>query len=191
MSREADRDPDLEIIGEVLSGRRESFAVLVRKYQNRIFSLGLRFFRNQDDARDFAQEVFFKAFQRLGTFRGEALFATWLMKVAYYYGISLRRSRKEAATLPEDIDIPDVRETPEQLHARRAAGEALREALKLLPERYRVCIDLYFSFGMRYDDIAAVTDIPVGTIKSHVFRAKQALRVALKNSSAEDYDYGM
>jgi RNA polymerase sigma-70 factor (ECF subfamily) len=111
------------------------------------------------------------------------------MKVAYYHGISVRRSHKEAGSLPEDFDIPDAGENPERLHAHKAASEALKEALRLLPERYRICIDMYFSFGMSYDDIALMADIPVGTVKSHVFRAKQALRKALKNSSAEDYNY--
>jgi RNA polymerase sigma-70 factor (ECF subfamily) len=189
--RESGKDPDLPAVGRVLSGDREGFAGLVRKYENRIFSLGLRFFRNRDDACDFAQEVFVKVFERLGSFRGESLFSTWLMKVAYYHGISLCRSRREAASLPEGIEIPDTREGPQRLYARKAAGEALKGALGLLPERYRICIDLYFSFGMRYDDIAQATDIPVGTVKSHVFRAKQALREALKNSAAEDCGYGM
>jgi RNA polymerase sigma-70 factor (ECF subfamily) len=188
--RESEKDPDLRTIGEVLSGNREHFAGLVRKYQNRVFSLGLRFLRNRDDACDFAQEVFVKAFERLCSFRGESLFSTWLMKVAYYHGISVQRSRKQAASLP-DAEIPDTRDAPQELYARKAAGEALRAALKLLPERYRVCIDLYFSFGMRYDDIALATGIPVGTVKSHVFRAKQVLRGTLKNSNAEDYGYGM
>ena len=182
---------DLAIIGEVLAGKTESFAVLVRRHQNRVYSLGLRFFRNAEDARDFAQEVFIKAFERLGGFRGEAKFSTWLMKVAYYHGISIQRSRKEAESLAEDYEIPGREEGPEELHARKAATAALTEALRLLPERYRICIDLYFSFGMTYEDVSRVTDIPVGTVKSHVFRAKQALRRTLKNSCAEDYDYGL
>jgi RNA polymerase sigma-70 factor (ECF subfamily) len=187
----AGKDPDRDIIGEVLSGKKESFAALVRKYQTRVYSLGLRFFRNRDDASDFAQEVFVKVFARLSTFRGAALFSTWLMKVAYYHGISVQRAKRDSASLPEDFDIPDAGETPEQLHIRKAAAEALGKALRLLPERYRICIDLYFSFGMTYEEAALATDIPVGTVKSHVFRAKQALREALKNSTAEDYDYGM
>jgi RNA polymerase sigma-70 factor (ECF subfamily) len=187
----SEQDPDLEIVGEILSGKKETFNALVRKYQTRIFSLGLKFFRNRDDAFDFAQEVFVKVFQRIHTFRGRARFSTWLMKVAYHHGISVHRSHKEAGSLPEDFDIPDTGENPERLHARKAASEALKEALGLLPERYRMCIDMYFSFGMSYDDIALVTDTPVGTVKSHVFRAKQALRKTLRNSGAEDYDYGM
>jgi RNA polymerase sigma-70 factor (ECF subfamily) len=113
------------------------------------------------------------------------------MKVAYYHGISVQRSKRDSDSLPEDFDIPCAGETPEQAHIRKAAAGALKQAVKLLPERYRICIDLFFSFGMTYEDVALSTDIPVGTVKSHVFRAKQALRAALKNSSAEDYDYGM
>jgi RNA polymerase sigma-70 factor (ECF subfamily) len=184
---EPENDRDCRLIGEVLSGNKESFAGLVRRYQNRVYSLGLRFFRNAEDARDFAQEVFVKAFERLATFRGEARFSTWLMKVAYYHGISVQRSKKEPDSLPEDFDIPDRGETPEQLHARGVAARALKDAVRLLPDRYRICIDLYFSFGMTYEEVALTTDIPVGTVKSHVFRAKQALRAALKNSCAEDY----
>ena len=182
---------DLAIIGEVLAGKTGSFAALVRRYQNRVYSLGLRFFRNAEDARDFAQDVFIKVFERLCSFRGEAKFSTWLMKVAYYHGISANRSRKEADSLALEYELPGREEGPEKLHARKAASAALREALRRLPERYRLCIDLYFSFGMTYEDVSRVTDIPVGTVKSHVFRAKQALRLALKNSCAEDYDYGL
>jgi RNA polymerase sigma-70 factor (ECF subfamily) len=184
---ESENAYDCRLIGEVLSGNKESFAVLVRRYQNKVYSLGLRFFRNTDDARDFAQEVFVKAFERLASFRGEARFSTWLMKVAYYHGISVQRSKKESRSLPDDFDIPDRGETPEELHARGVAARALKDALKLLPDRYRICIDLYFSFGMTYEEVSLATVIPVGTVKSHVFRAKQALRAALKGSGAEDY----
>jgi RNA polymerase sigma-70 factor (ECF subfamily) len=184
-------DPDLTAIQEVLAGKTENFAGLVRKYQNRIYSLGLRFFRNREDACDFAQDVFIRTFERLAGFRGESRFSTWLMRVAYHHGISVYRSRKDSGSLPDDFDIPDAGENPELLHARNAAREALAKAIKLLPERYRLCIDLYFSFGMTYEEVSLVTDIPVGTVKSHVFRAKQALREALKNSDAEDYSHGM
>ena len=182
---------DSAIIDEVLAGKTESFATLVKRYQNRVYSLGLRFLRNAEDARDFAQEVFVKVFEKLFSFRGEAKFSTWLMKVAYYHGISVQRSRREAQSLAEDYELPGRERGPEELHARKAASAALKEALRLLPERYRLCIDLFFSFGMTYEEVSRVTDIPVGTVKSHVFRAKQALRQALKNSCAEDYDYGM
>ena len=188
MTEYPDYESESSLIRDILSGNREVFAVFVRRYQNRVYSLGLRFFRNADDASDFAQEVFVKAFERLHTFRGEARFSTWLMKIAYYHGITIQRSKKDWESLPEDFEIPDTGETPEQLHARAAAAQAIKDAVKLLPERFRICVDLYFSFGMTYEDVALATDIPVGTVKSHVFRAKQALRAALKNSPAEDHN---
>ncbi|MDR2588328.1 MAG: sigma-70 family RNA polymerase sigma factor [Spirochaetales bacterium] len=190
-SREISRDEERKIIEEVLAGKTDSYAALVRAYENRIFSLGLRFFRNREDARDFAQEVFVKAFERLSAFRGESRFSTWLMKVAYHHGISAYRLRKDTESLAGDFALPAGEDGPEKLHARGAAREALVKAVGRLPERYRLCVDLYFSFGMTYEDAAAVTNIPVGTVKSHVFRAKQALRAALKDSDAEDFKSGM
>ncbi len=179
---------DEAVVSAVLGGEREAFAGIVRKYQNRVFSLGLRFFRNRNDAEDYAQEVFVRVFERLGTFRGESRFGTWLMKVAYYHGISSFRARRVFDSLPEEAEIPAVGDGPEKLHARRAAREALAAALRELPDRYRVCLDLYFSFGMTYQDVAAVTDVPVNTVKSHVFRAKNILRSSLRNTAAEAYD---
>lgn len=181
-------DSDGGILASVLGGRKEDFTLLVRKYQNRVFSLGLRFFRNREDAYDFTQEVFVRVFERLATFRGESRFSTWLMKVAYYHGISAHRSRRIPDSLPDELVIPDGGDAPEKLHAVNAAREALVKAMKELPDRYRICLDLYFSFDMTYDDVSAVTDIPVGTVKSHVFRAKKVLRSSLRNTAAEDYN---
>ncbi len=181
-------ESDEAVVSAVLGGERQAFARLVRKYQNRVFSLGLRFFRNRDDAGDYTQEVFVRVYERLTTFRGEARFATWLMKVAYYHGISSFRSRKAFDSLPEETEIPSGGADPEKIHALQAAKEAVSAALRELPDRYRVCVDLYFSFGMTYQDVAAVTDIPVNTVKSHVFRAKHILRRSLRDTAAEGYD---
>ena len=183
-----EEESDEEILSAVLGGAREEFARLVRKYQNRVFSLGLRFFRNREDAGDYTQEVFVRVYERLATYRGEARFATWLMKVAYYHGISAYRSRKVFDSLPEEPEIPDAGADPERLGMKNAAREALGKALAELPERYRICLELYFSFGMTYEDAAAVTDIPVNTVKSHVFRAKTALRRSLRDTAAEGYN---
>lgn len=185
------KDPkgsDETLVTAVLEGKEEAFAEIVRRYQNRVFSLGLRFFRNPEDAEDYAQEVFVRVYERLGTFRGEARFSTWLMKVAYYYGISSFRARRVFDSLPEEMDLPAEEAGPEIIHARRAAQEALRAAVEELPDRYRICLDLYFSFGMTYKDVAAVIDMPVNTVKSHVFRAKKILRSSLRNTAAEAYN---
>ena len=135
---------DEEIVIEVLGGKREAFAVLVRRNQDRVFSLGLRFFHNRDDAGDFTQEVFVRAFERLAGFRAEAKFATWLLKVAYYHGISSTRRKKAPESLPADFEPPDPGRSPEEIELARAAKIAVTKAVGELPERYRICVDLYF-----------------------------------------------
>jgi RNA polymerase sigma-70 factor (ECF subfamily) len=186
MKDASEEKDDDEVLKEVLGGNKESFGSLVRKYQNRVFALGLRFFRNREDAYDFAQDVFVRAYERLATFRGESRFVTWLMKVAYYHGISAGRSRRGADSFPKDYEPESVGRGPEEDTMVLSAREALTGAVRDLPDRYRLCIDLYFYFGMTYEDTARITDIPLGTVKSHVFRAKKALRKALRGTAAEE-----
>ncbi len=178
---------DEEIVAHVLEGKREAFAELVRRNQDRVFSLGLKFFHNRDDACDFVQEVFVRAYERLAGYRGEAKFSTWLLKVAYYHGISSTRKRQPPESLPEDYEPRDPGKSPEDLELARAAKAAVAAAVMELPERYRICLDLYFSMGMTYEEITGVTGIPEGTVKSHVFRAKKILREALSGTAAEGY----
>ena len=178
---------DEEIVSEVLGGKREAFAVLVRRNQDRVFSLGIRFFHNREDARDFTQEVFVRTFERLAGFRGEAKFSTWLLKVAYYLGISSTRRRRPPSSLPEDFEPLDPGLNPEEQELARAARTAVAKAVEELPERYRICVDLYFSMEMTYEDISVVTGTPEGTIKSNVFRAKKILRETLAGTAAEGY----
>ncbi len=176
---------DWEIIQEVRLGKHSLYGELVRRYQKRVYALGIKFFRNGEDARDFTQEVFLKAYERLSTFKGESGFYTWLFRVAYYLGVSWNRKRKPSVSLPEDFDIHSMEPGPEALHLQKKAVAALERALEELPERYRICLELYFSFGMTYQDISGITDIPLGTVKSHVFRAKNKLREMLSGTEAE------
>lgn len=176
---------DFEIIQEVLRGTRCLYGELVNKYQQQIYSLGFKFFRNQEDAEDFTQEVFLKAYQQLHTFRGESGFYTWLFRIGYFLGLSWNRRKRPTLPIPEDFDIPEPSGGPEKLHLRKDAVKVLQQALEELPERYRICLELYFTFGMTYQDISNVTDIPVGTVKSHVFRAKSRLKDLLTGTAAE------
>ncbi len=177
---------DFEIIQEVLQGRRCLYGELVKKYQHQIYALGIKFFHNQEDAEDFTQEVFLKAFQQLHTFRGESGFYTWLFRIGYFLGISWCRRKRPTESIPEDFDIPQESKGPESLHLRQDALKVLRQALEELPERYRICLELYFTFGMTYQDISNITDIPIGTVKSHVFRAKSRLKDLLAGTVAEE-----
>lgn len=170
---------------EVLAGNAGAFATLAEKYRKRIFSLGLSFFRNPDDAEDFVQDVLVKVYVSLATFRGESRFSTWLMRIAYNTAINSVKRRREYTSLAEDFEIVDTSENPEDVHLRDCSREAIRKAVETLPERYRVCVDMFFFYDMPYADISEVTGQPVNTIKSHVFRAKKMLREHLGEGAEE------
>ena len=169
---------DEDIIAKVLDGDTDAFSALVRRYQKRILRLGYGFFKDSDEAEDFAQDVFIKAFVALAGFKGRSSFSTWLTRIAYNAGINAKR--KAGRYEPMDSDPVDVKSlSPEDAHIRAETAIALRTAMASLPEKYAVCLELYFKEGLKYEDIGEVTGFPVNTIKSHVFRAKRDLRKAL------------
>jgi RNA polymerase sigma-70 factor, ECF subfamily len=187
MTPESERQvSEQEIISRVLHGESDQFRVLVERYQRLVFALGMRFFRNRDDAYDFAQEAFIRAYQRLYTFRGEARFSSWLTRLAYNHGVSMLKSRAQPGSLLDDT-AADPGEDHVEREIRREARVALREAMEQLPQRYVVCIELYFFFGLKYSEISDMTGFPINTIKSHVRRAKVHLRRRLRGTAAEAY----
>ena len=181
MSHEEDYSDKL-IVDQILSGQKDLFRLLVRRYERPIYGMGMGFFRNAEDTRDFVQEVFLKVYRSLSGFEGRARFSTWLYKIAYNTALNGVNRRKEYYSLAEGKDEIEASgdNTPEQLLLRSAAKEAVLASLKELPERYRVCIDLFFFYERSYQEIEAITGFPVNTIKSHVFRAKKLLRDKLE-----------
>lgn len=178
----ASADPqqeDLDLCADILAGNTRAFSLLAEKYRKRIFGLGYGFFKNPDDAEDFLQDVLVKVYVSLGSFRRESRFSTWLMRVAYNTAINSKKRKREYTSLAEDFEIVDSSNTPEQECLMRSSKKAIREAVDELPEKYRLCVDLFFFYDMPYADISEVTGLPVNTIKSHVFRAKKMLRERL------------
>jgi len=174
---------DQLIVDQIVSGQKNLFRLLVRQYEKAVHGMGLSFFRNPDDASDFTQEVFLKAFRSLSRFEGRSRFSTWLYKIAYNTAINEVNRRKEYHSLAEeDIDkLVNSGETPERAALRNAAREAVQAAIKELPERFRICVDLFFFYDRSYQEIEVITGIPVNTVKSHVFRAKIILREKLED----------
>jgi RNA polymerase sigma-70 factor, ECF subfamily len=175
---------DEEDLDEAIGGDRQAFGRLVRRYQSRIFALGLRMLRNQEEALDFAQEVFVKAYGKLHTFRGEGRFYSWLFGLAWRQGLDMLRARRGTPSLAE-LEPASTEPGPEAAGLAGLARAALARAIAGLPERYRQCVVLFFFFGLTYDEIHRITGAPVNTLKSHVLRAKQLLRQALKHTDAE------
>ena len=203
--RQEDDSDDHLIISQVNSGQKDLFRLLVRRHERAVFGMGLSFFRNREDASDFTQEVFLKVYRSLPRFEGKARFSTWLYKIAYNTAINRVNRNKEYLSLATESGGSTVytangaeiitggtdfllydNETPERNVIRQAAKQALLNAMEELPERYRVCVDLFFFYDRSYQEIEAITGFPVNTIKSHVFRAKKILRKKLEGIAAAE-----
>ena len=174
---------DQLIVSQVVSGQKDLFRLLVRQHEKAVHGMGLSFFRNGEDASDFTQEVFIKAFRSLSRFEGRSRFSTWLYKIAYNTALNEVNRRKEYQSLAEEDEnkLVNSNDTPERITLRNAAKKAVRDAIAELPERFRVCVDLFYFYDRSYQEIEAITGIPVNTIKSHVFRSKILLREKLEN----------
>jgi len=182
MSHDEGERGDEMIVRQIVSGQKDLFRLLVRRYERPVYGMGMGFFRNAEDAGDFAQEVFLKVFRNLSGFEGRSRFSTWLYRIAYNTALNGVNRRKEYRSLAEGADEIEASgsDSPEQAMLRKAAKEAVLASLRELPERYRICIDMFFFYGRSYQEIEAITGFPVNTIKSHVFRAKKLLRGKLE-----------
>ncbi|MCL2271663.1 MAG: sigma-70 family RNA polymerase sigma factor [Treponema sp.] len=175
------------IVGQIITGQKDLFRLLVRRHEKAVYAMGLSFFSNSEDASDFTQDVFLKTYRNLGGFEGRSRFSTWLYRIAYNTAINEVNRRKEYHSLAEE-DMNKLicnGETPERLMLRKTARDAVNAAVKELPQRYGICVDLFFFFDRSYQEIETITGIPVNTVKSHVFRAKTLLRDKLKILSDE------
>jgi RNA polymerase sigma-70 factor (ECF subfamily) len=170
---------DRFIAGRVAAGERELFRYLVTRHQKAVYSMGRSFFRNHEDISDFVQEVFLKVYRSLSRFEGRSRFSTWLYSIAYNTAVNEAARRKEYRSLAEEDLVADW-DTPERKLIRDTARDAVLTALEELPDRYRICVDMYFFYDRSYQEIGTITGFPVNTIKSHVFRAKKLLREKLK-----------
>lgn len=169
---------DNELVLRVSAGDRTAYRTIVERHQERIFYLGLQFLRSMEDAQDYAQEVFLRAYRRIDSFRGQVPFAAWLYRLAFNLAVNRyhvsRRTLAEASC--DGLAIPTREPTPEaQLLEAETAAE-VRRVLERLPAAYNVVIRMHFFDGMSYPEISRATGLPVNTIKSHVFRAKRILR---------------
>ncbi len=176
---------DENIIKSVINGDVDSFEYIVKRYQGLVYSIGMRFFRNEDDSNDFTQEVFIKVYHELNSYKGRAPFRYWLGRVAYNYAVNSIKVQKSDVNYIEEMHSSEA--TPEKSHITHEIKQTLLDAINQLPEKYRLCLDFYFFHGISYNKIKEITGYPVNTIKSYVFRAKQTLRDALRGSIAEDY----
>jgi RNA polymerase sigma-70 factor, ECF subfamily len=166
-------------------GDNAAFAELVRRHQGKVRGLLLRLTGNASLADDLAQEVFLRAFRGLVGFEGRSRFSTWIYRIAYNVFLNHRTRSKELAALPQGFEsnaaAPDGELSPGRFDLRSDLAAAIVE----LPERYRVVVTLYYLEDVSYPEIAEILDLPLGTVKTHLHRAKKLLRDHLNGVSEE------
>lgn len=179
------RDPsdDRELVRRYLAGDAGAFATLVERHQARVYGLCLRVTGDPEDAADATQEAFVSALRKLGQFRGDAAFTTWMHRVAVNacYDLLRKRSRQPMLHLATDEDLPTPEAGPPAPdHADEVAGtHDAAAALARIPEEFRVALVLADVQDLPYEQIAKILDVPVGTVKSRVFRGRIALARAI------------
>jgi RNA polymerase sigma-70 factor, ECF subfamily len=166
---------DGELVAMTLRGNSEAFATLVERYDRAVYHLAYRTLHDVEEARDATQEAFFKAFRSLRTFKTGAKFSTWIFAIAYHACCD-RLNRRKHYVSDEMPDRADSGPGPEQQAIALDEASRLRTAIDALPEKYRTVITLFHLQGQQYEEISTVLGLPMGTVKTHLFRAKEQLR---------------
>lgn len=187
----SERDADAELVARVQRGDKQAFNLLVIKYQRKILRLLSRMIRDPADLEDVAQEAFIKAYRALPQFRGESAFYTWLYRIAintarnWLSSVGKRPSAPNAIesedgeTFNETDSLSDI-STPESMVASREIAETVNAAIEELPEELRTAIVLREIEGMSYEDIAQTMGCPIGTVRSRIYRAREAIAQRLR-----------
>ncbi len=188
-------DSDQQLVARVQKGDKRAFDMLVLKYQYKVQAIVSRYIKDIDEAQDVVQEAFIKAYRALGSFRGESQFYTWLYRIAVNSAKNylVARNRRPPAT---DVDVEDAEsyggseslkdlDTPENLFLRDELERVVDAAIQDLPEDLRSALTLREFEGLSYEDIATVMECPVGTVRSRIFRAREAIDNQVKKMMGE------
>lgn len=187
----SDREIDQLLVERVQRGDKQAFGLLVTKYQRKLGRLLSRLTRDPAEVEDVAQETFIKAYRALPAFRGDSAFYTWLYRIgintAKNYLVSQGRraptttefDSEEAETFEEGDQLRDIN-TPERLLMTKQIGDTVNVAMEALPEELRTAIVLREIEGLSYEEIATIMECPIGTVRSRIFRAREAISEKLK-----------
>ena len=184
-------ESDLVLVKRVQRGDKTAFDLLVRKYQHKVVKLVLRYVRNPAEAEDIAQEAFIKAYRALPQFRGDSAFYTWMYRIASNTAKNSLASR-DRSPIAYDLDLNDPEEshsvqtklqdpdTPEGMALTEEIRQIVNSAIEGLPEELKTAIVLRELDGLSYEEIAAAMECPVGTVRSRIFRAREAIDKRLR-----------
>jgi RNA polymerase sigma-70 factor (ECF subfamily) len=176
---------DTQLVKASQQGDQDAFASLVQRHQRRVFILIVRMLQDYEEASEITQEAFLAAWIGLPSFRGEARFATWLYRIAYNCALKQLERRKRDRSLRAAIEAEQILEEmnnqkqAEDILELRARQAIVREQLAKLPTKYRIVLTLRHLQEMTYEEMADILTIPIGTIKTHLFRARHLLKERL------------
>ncbi len=182
---------DQQLVTASKRGDQDAFAQLVQRYQRRIFNLVYRMLQQYEEASEITQETFLAAWQGLPSFRGDARFATWLYRIAYNCALKQLETRKRDRALQAALQAEQALESEDTYksadaqideHERQAF---VQEHLSRLPAKYRAVLILRHLQDMTYEEMAEILTMPVGTIKTHLFRARNLLKQRLQGLDSE------
>jgi RNA polymerase sigma factor (sigma-70 family) len=184
---------DLELVAKAKAGEQASFEILMKRYHDSIFYMLLKMVHNRDDAEDLTMEAFGKAFNNIANYSADYAFSTWLFKIATNNSIDFIRKKKfkttsiertsdteDGETIP--LSVKDHAANPEESMVKEQRAAKIRAAIEELSPKYRSLIELRYLEELSYEEIAAKLELPLGTVKAQLFRAKDMLYNALKVS---------
>lgn len=190
IARMGERNLDQELVERVQKGEKAAFDILVRKYEHKLANVISRYIHDPTEVLDVAQEAFIKAYRALPNFRGDSAFYTWLYRIAIntaknYLVAAGRRPPRD------DIDAQDAEQfeagtglkeyaTPERLALKSELAKTIQDAIDELPEELRMAIVLRELEGLSYEEIAAAMECPIGTVRSRIFRARDAIEKRIR-----------
>ena len=187
----SERDVDQQIVERVQRGDKRAFDLLVAKYQRKIFRLLSRLIRDPGEIEDVAQEAFIKAYRALPNFRGDSAFYTWLYRIAINTAKNHLVAQGRRAPTSTEAEVEDAENfddadglrdvnTPDAMMMSRQVGDAVNRAIERLPEDLRTAIVLRELEGLSYEEIAESMNCPIGTVRSRIFRAREAIANELR-----------
>ena len=186
-----ERDLDRQLVERAQRGDKHAFELLVSKYQRKLARLLARFIRDPVEVEDVAQEAFIKAYRALPSFRGDSAFYTWLYRIgintAKNYLVALGRraptttefNSEDAESFEDGEQLRDIN-TPESMMMSKEIAQTVNDTMERLPEELRNAITLRELEGLSYEDIATIMNCPIGTVRSRIFRAREAIAEQLR-----------
>jgi RNA polymerase sigma-70 factor (ECF subfamily) len=187
----SDREVDQQLVERAQRGDKRAFELLVSKYQRKLARLLSRFIRDSTEVEDVTQEAFIKAYRALPTFRGDSAFYTWLYRIGINTAKNYLVAMGRRAPTTTDIDSEDAEgfedgdrlrdlNTPENELMSKQIAQTVNQTLSELPEELRTAITLREIEGLSYEDIANIMNCPIGTVRSRIFRAREAIAAKLR-----------